>query len=529
MRRFPRLRPISNGMKKTVVLAILDGWGLGVADESNPIYAAHPKTIDSIEKNYLGGALQASGIAIGLPWEEEGNSEVGHLTIGTGRIIYQHYPKITLSIESGEFFKNEALHGAFAHAEKNNSAVHLVGLLTKGNVHASLQHIGALIDMASREKCKKLYIHIITDGRDSPPKSAGELMLYVRSKIADFGVGEVVSVMGRYYAMNRDEHWERTQKAYDVLTKEDEKIQKFEEVTEFAYTHGFNDEYLEPSAITTPQPIRSNDAIIFFNYREDSMRQLSATFLYSGFDKFPIKNLENTYIATMTQYNDSPTAHIVFPNEVIKETLGKVVSENGMRQLRVAETQKYAHVTYFMNGLNDKPYDEEYHVLVPSIDTPRPETHPEMMASAITERVLNALHENAFDLIIMNYANPDILAHTGNFSATKEAITIVDNELARLMDAITSEGHTLIITSDHGNAEVLLDPATGGPETRHNISPVPFYLIGERFKRPTPLLEPPHLAKIGLLSDVAPTILELLNIPKPNEMTGESLISQMML
>lgn len=516
-------------MKKTVVLAILDGWGLGVADESNPIYAAHPKTIDAIEKNYLSGALQASGIAIGLPWEEEGNSEVGHLTIGAGRIIYQHYPKITLSIESGEFFKNDALHGAFAHAEQQNSAVHLIGLLTKGNVHASLQHIGALIDMASREKCKKLYIHIITDGRDSPPKSAEELILYVRSKIADFGVGEVVSIMGRYYAMNRDEHWERTQKAYDVLTKENTVPQKFEDVVESAYKRGFNDEYIEPAPVSEAHPIQSNDAIIFFNYREDSMRQISAAFLYPEFDKFPIKKMENTYIATMTQYDGSAVAHVAFPNEVIKETLGKVIADNGMRQLRVAETQKYAHVTYFLNGLNDKSYNEEYHVLVPSIDTPHPESHPEMMASAITDRALNALHENVFDFIVLNYANPDILAHTGNFGATREAITIVDNELARLLEVVTQEGHTLVITSDHGNAEVLLDPVTGGPETRHNTSPVPFYLIGERFKRRVPLTEPPHIAKIGLLSDVAPTILELLNIPKPEEMTGESLISQMML
>ncbi|MEK7089196.1 MAG: 2,3-bisphosphoglycerate-independent phosphoglycerate mutase [Patescibacteria group bacterium] len=516
-------------MKKTVVLAILDGWGVGAMDESNPIYAAHPKTIDMIEKNYPGGALQASGIAIGLPWEEEGNSEVGHLTIGTGRIIYQHYPKITLSIESGEFFKNEALHGAFAHAEKNNSAVHLVGLMTKGNVHASLQHVGALIKMASQEKCKKLFIHLITDGRDSPPKSAEELILYVKSKIVDFGVGEVVSIVGRYYAMNRDEHWERTQKAYDILTKEDAKPQKFENVVESAYKRGFNDEYIEPAAVSEPHPIQSNDAIVFFNYREDSMRQISSPFLYPDFDKFQIKKMENIYVCTMTQYDGSPIAHIAFPSDKITHTLGSVIADHGMRQLRIAETQKYAHITYFLNGLNEKSFAEEYHVLIPSIDTPRPETHPEMMASAITERAINALHEGAFDLLILNYANPDILAHTGNFNATLEAIKVVDHELSKLMEVATKEGHTLVITSDHGNAEVLIDSSTGGPETKHNTSPVPFYLVGEQFKRKTPLQNSPHLAKIGLLSDVAPTILELLNIQKPTEMTGESLISQLML
>ncbi len=518
-----------NRMKKTVVLAILDGWGIGLMDESNPIYAAHPKTIDLIEKNYPSGALQASGIAIGLPWEEEGNSEVGHLTIGTGRIIYQHYPKITLSIESGEFFKNEALHGAFTHAEKNDSAIHLIGLMTKGNVHASLQHIGALIDMASRENCKKLYIHVITDGRDSPPKSAEELILYVRSKIADFGVGEIVSIMGRYYAMNRDDHWERTQKAYEILTEEKPIIQKFEDVVESAYKHGFNDEYIEPATITEPHPIKSNDSVIFFNYREDSMRQISSTFLNAEFDKFPTKKLENTYIATMTGYTESPVAHVAFPNEKITESLSKVISDHGLRQLHIAETQKYAHVTYFFNGLSDKLNNDEFHVLVPSIDTLHPETRPEMMAASITERAINAINEGAFDFIVLNYANPDILAHTGNFDATLAAIKIIDKELSRLFDVAVKGGHTLIITSDHGNAEVLIDLATGGPETRHDTSPVPFYLVDPKFKRRVPLTSSPHLAKIGLLSDVAPTILELMNIPKPNEMTGESLISQLML
>lgn len=514
-------------MKKTVVLAILDGWGIGAMDESNPIYAAHPPTIESIEKNYPGGALQASGIAIGLPWEEEGNSEVGHLTIGTGRIIYQHYPKITLSIESGEFFKNEALRGAFQHATQNNSAVHLVGLLTKGNVHASLSHIGALLDMASREKCKTLYLHLITDGRDSPPKSAAELMPYVKSKIATFGVGEVVSVVGRYYAMNRDEHWERTQKAYDLLVADKVRVEKLEDALERAYARNFNDEYIEPAALTEAHPINSNDAVIFFNYREDSMREITAPFLYPGFDKFPVKPLENCYFATMTQYDGSPTAHIAFPNEVITETLGKVVSDHGMRQIRIAETQKYAHVTYFLNGLRDKPYTEEYHVLIPSIDTPRPETHPEMRAAEITERALNALNENAFDLIVVNYANPDIQAHTGNFTATLDAIKVVDHELSRIMEVVTNAGHSLVITSDHGNAEVLIDKATGGPETQHDTSPVPFYLVDARFKRKTPLTARPILAKIGLLSDVAPTILELLHLPKPLEMTGESLLEQL--
>ncbi len=515
-------------MKQTIILAILDGWGVGSVDESNPIYMAHPKTLNMIERNYPAGALQASGIAMGLPWEEEGNSEVGHLTIGTGRVIYQHFPKITLSIESGEFFSNKALTGAFAHARETGGAVHLVGLLTKGNVHASLPHLGALIDMASREKCSALYLHLITDGRDSPPESAGDLLQIVRAKIAAFTMGEIVSVVGRYYAMNRDEHWDRTQKAYDLWTKEEVPLQKFEDVAKRTYTKGFNDEFIDPAALTAPHPIRANDSVIFFNYREDSMRQITSAFLNPAFDKFPVKPIANLYVATMTQYFDeSLPAYIAFPNEAIEATLGKVVSDYGMRQLHIAETQKYAHVTYFFNGLHNEPYPEEYRVLIPSLDTPHPETKPAMMASAITDRAVSALQEGAFDLIVMNYANGDIVAHTGNYNATLEAVTIIDNELARLMDVVTAGNHTLIITSDHGNAEVLIDMKTGQPETRHNVSPVPFYLVKNEYKRPTPLASAPHLKTIGLLSDIAPTILELLNIPKPEEMTGESLLNQL--
>ncbi len=514
-------------MKQTIILAILDGWGVGSMDESNPIYVGKPATIDMFERNYPAGALQASGIAMGLPWEEEGNSEVGHLTIGSGRVIYQHYPKITLAIESGDFFSNKALTGAFAHARANKSAVHLVGLLTKGNVHASLAHLGALIDMASREKCTALYLHLITDGRDSPPESSADLLQVVRAKIAAFNTGEIVSVVGRYYAMNRDEHWDRTQKAYALLVSDKAPLQKFEDVTKRTYAKGFNDEFIDPAALTEPHPIRAHDAAIFFNFREDSMRQITSAFLDPAFNKFPVAHLEDLYVATMTEYTDVYPARVAFPNEKITATLGKVLADYGKRQLHIAETQKYAHVTYFFNGLKNDPYPEEYRVLIPSLDTPHPETKPAMMASAITDRALSALQEGAFDFIVLNYANGDILAHTGNYNATLEAVQVVDRELSRLYEAVAAEGHTLLITSDHGNAEVLLDMKTGQPETRHNVSPVPFYLVKNEYRRAAPLAGTPRLKVIGLLSDVAPTILELMSIPKPEEMTGESLLSQL--
>ncbi|MFA6365425.1 MAG: 2,3-bisphosphoglycerate-independent phosphoglycerate mutase [Candidatus Paceibacterota bacterium] len=514
-------------MKQTIVLAILDGWGIGQPDESNPIYITHPKTIDEIERNFPAGALHASGIMIGLPWEEEGNSEVGHLTIGSGKIIYQHFPKISLNIESGDFFTNTALKGAFLHAQEKEGAVHLVGLLTKGNVHASLPHLSALIQMAAKEHCTKLYLHLITDGRDSPPESAGELLHHVQKMIEEFGVGEMVSVVGRYFAMNRDEHWDRTAKAYTLLTRENIPPQKFEEVAARTYARGMNDEFIDPSVVSTAHPIHSNDSIIFFNFREDSMRQITQAFLDPAFDKFPVTHFENLYIATMTQYHDAFPAHVAFPNETVEHPLGKVLADNGKMQLRLAETQKYAHVTYFFNGLREQAFPNEYRVLIPSLDLPHPEGKPEMRAAELTERAIIALHENTFDFIVVNYANADIIAHTGNYNATIEAIQTIDRELAKLISAVLDGNHILLITSDHGNAEVLLDNKTGEPETRHDTSPVPIYLIGKEYKKKTPLLKAPKLTTIGLLSDIAPTILELMHIQKPEDMTGQSLLDQL--
>jgi len=515
-------------MKQTIILAILDGWGIGQPDETNPIYVEHPKTIDMIERTFPAGALHASGIAAGLPWEEEGNSEVGHLTIGSGKIIYQHFPKISLSIASGEFFKNEALVGAFAHARARKNAVHLVGLLTEGNVHASIPHLFALIDMAATEKAGPLFLHLITDGRDSPPTSAAKLLERVGGKLKDAGMDPVVDVVGRYFAMNRDEHWDRTERAYKLWTTDAIPPQTFESVAARIYARGANDEFIDPTVLGGSHPIHSDDAVIFFNFREDSMRQITRAFLDPSFAAFPVTNRpQNLYIATMTEYHEQYPAHVAFPNEAVTACLGKTLAEQGKTQLRIAETQKYAHVTYFFNGLQEKPYANEFRVLIPSLDLPHPEVRPEMRAEEITERALVALHENTFDCIVMNYANADIIAHTGNYTATIEAIRVIDRQLEKLVQATLAGGHILLVTSDHGNAEVLLDYKTGNPETRHNISPVPFYLIGNTFKRKTPLPQAPRLKTIGLLSDVAPTILELMGIRKPEEMTGQSLLDQL--
>lgn len=514
-------------MKHTTVLAILDGWGVGSPDESNPIHAAGPQTIRFLESRYPAGALQASGITVGLPWEEEGNSEVGHLTLGAGRVIYQHFPRISLAIQSGEFFKNEALRSAFAHARKHNSAVHLIGLLTAGNVHASLPHLDALVEMAKRESCPALFLQLITDGRDSPPESAGGLIGTLQQKLAAANMGEVVSVVGRYYAMNRDGHWDRTKEAYQLFT-EGGTARSLGEALTRAYRKNLNDEFIEPTIIGTPRPIRDGDAIIFFNFREDSMRQLTQAFVDPNFNRFPKKPLKDLAVVTMTNYHDSFRVPAAFPRESVEWPLGRVLADAGKMQLRIAETQKYAHVTYFMNGLRDEPFMNEYRVLIPSLETPHPEERPEMMARAITDRVVAALTEGVYDLIIMNYANPDIIAHTGNYDATVEAIRIVDGELGRLVQTVLAGDHAMLITSDHGNAESVLNLGTGERETRHNANPVPCYLVGNAFA----LSESPHfpgrLPVVGLLADVAPTVLELMNIPKPSAMTGESLLRELL-
>lgn len=521
-------------MRRTFVLTILDGWGIGKLDESNPIHTTNPKTIKFIESSFPSGALQASGIAVGLPWREEGNSEVGHLTIGAGRILYQHFPRISMAIEDGSFFKNHALKKAFEHARKNNSAVHLVGLLTQGNVHASFDHLAALIKMAKEERCTELYLQLFTDGRDSSPKSLSKLIDSLEQEIKKNGVGVIASMSGRYYAMDRDNRWDRTEKAYRVLVGDSRNINSKENLAEKVYKRGLGDEFIEPTIIDASHPIRDNDAVIFFNFREDSIRQITELFVTPAFEKFPLRKFNNLFVATMTEYKEIFKADVVFPKDKVENSLGKVLADNKKIQLRIAETEKHAHVTYFFNGLRDAQFPNEYRVLIPSEKTIRQEEHPEMMASAVTERAMIALNEGGFDFILINYANPDVIAHTGNYKATVEAIKVIDRELEKLVKSVLAGGHVLLITSDHGNAESVLNLQTGEPETTHDPNPVPIYLVAKEYQKTRPTGSgqaeetPRRLKTIGLLSDVAPTILALMNIPKPPDMTGQSLLDQLL-
>ncbi|MBI3638535.1 2,3-bisphosphoglycerate-independent phosphoglycerate mutase [Candidatus Wolfebacteria bacterium] len=509
--------------KRGVVLIILDGWGIGGSDDSNPIYVVNPETFNYLKANFPMGALQASGISVGLPWGEEGNSEVGHLNIGAGKVIYQHYPKITLSIKDGSFFQNEVFKKAFTHARENNSAVNIIGLLGEGNVHSSLEHLGALLDFAEKENFKNLNLHLFTDGRDSGPYSAFKLLSQVPK-------GLVASLCGRFYAMDRDNHWERTEKAYRVLTgdgpviKEEEVESHIKEI----YEKNLNDEYVEPVLIgPEKRNIKDGGSVIFFDFREDRMKQIISPFIFKDFKKFNAIAFNNLYVATMTSYDKDFNVPAAFLPDKAEDCLGKVLSENNKAQFRIAETQKYPHITYFFNNLREEPFRGEFRALVPSKSAMRPDDHPEMMAPEIANRVISAIGEGAYDFILANFANPDMIAHTGNYDACIQAVKVIDKEIERIVEACIKANAFLIITSDHGNMEKVFDSVTGVPQTKHDPNPVPIYLIAKEFARQKSEEEIRRAERknIGMLADIAPTILEIMKIPQPKEMTGRSLLS----
>ena len=508
--------------KRTIVLIILDGWGIGNLDESNPIHVIEPENIAFIKANYPAGALQASGISVGLPGGEEGNSEVGHLNIGAGKTIYQHFPRITLAIRNESFFQNEPLKKAFDHAKKNASTVHFVGLLGSGNVHSSLEHLEALIKFAGKEGAENYILHLFTDGRDSPPESAIQLLKKIpRDRLA--------SLSGRFYAMDRDNHFERTERVYQVLVGDGPVIQDIEAHIKEAYAEHLNDEYVLPALIGPEKRfIKNNDAVIFFDFREDRMRQIASPFVFAGFNKFNTKPLDNVYCVTMTQYDATFNVPVAFMPDIAKNPLGKVLSDRGLNQLRIAETQKYPHITYFFNGLREEPFKNEYRVLIPSKSLLRQDDHPEMMAPEITNRLIESIEEGAYDFILANYANPDMMAHTGNYQACLDAIQITDKMMGRVVESCLKTNAVLIITSDHGNMERVFDPMTGKPETQHDPNPVPIYLVASEFrlkekKTPQAIKESEKII-VGILADVAPTILDLIGTPRPEEMTGQSLV-----
>jgi len=502
-------------MKRTVLLLILDGWGIGRKNQGNPLHVRKPKLLEFLPDYYLAGALQAFGVAVGLPWSEASNSEVGHLTLGAGRIIYQHYLRIKNAIESGEFFKNPALLAALHHARRNRSTLHFVGLLTESKVHAALDHLEALILLARKSQLR-FALHLFTDGQDSDPKSAPGLL-------KKLGAVPLASVGGRFYGMDRDNHWDRIEKAYRILTGAGREVAGDPIVEiERHYANDLTDQYVDPFIVAgNKNPISANDAVFFFNFREDRMRQLVESFIEPDFNKFVRPPLENVYYAAMTPYADKFKIATAFPPERIPNCLAQILSENDKTQLHIAETEKYAHITYFFNAYQEEPFPNEFRVLIPSLSAARHDEQPAMMAREITTRIVEAIEENAYDFIVANIANFDMIAHTGNFSAALQAIDVVDAQLEKIWKTVIDHNAILIMTSDHGNIEKMQDDNTWLPQTKHDANPVPIYVIGNGFES---INKNKSIENVGILADVAPTILGLLDLPVPDEMIGQNLL-----
>jgi len=520
---------------KKVILIILDGWGVGIPNPIiNPFMKAKTPTIDWIETYFPSGTLQASGISVGLPWGEAGNSEVGHLTLGSGRVIFQNYPKITLSIRDKSFFKNEVIDKVFEFAKKNNSFVHFLGLLGLGHVHSSYEHLLALVEFAKRKNFKRVFFHLFLDGRDSPPFAAKNLLLEFQKLLEETKIGKVASLCGRFYAMDRAGNWERTQKTWQAIVEGKAHLIKDPiKYLEENYQKKMTDEFIEPALIVREEielpTIKDNDAVFFFNFREDRMRQLFLAFCDKNFNQFERKKIPKVFVATMVEYLKGFDVPYAFKKEEnIKNTLGEVISSYGLNQLRIAETEKYAHVTYFFNGQREAPFLGEERVILPSYPAFQFQEHPEMRAREITERLILALKEEVWSFILVNFANGDMIGHTGDYEACIKAIEIVDECLNKILRVGLQKNVCFLITADHGNIEKVRSLETGEIETKHDPSPVPIYLLHKNLYKkrkkfshflgeaPTP---------IGTLADIAPTVLSLLKLPKPKEMTGCSLTS----
>lgn len=502
---------------KPVILAVLDGWGIGKNDESNPIYTTELQTIKYIEENFPSFSLKAGGVSVGLPWGEIGNSELGHLTIGAGRLVEQEYMKIKKSIDNEEFFNNEVLKKAFDHAKKNNSGVHLVGLLSEAKTNSAIDHLEALLEMAKKEEVGNVYLQLFADGKDGSPRSIKQLIDQLRIMIDKKGVGNIVSVTGRYLAMDTEENWDRTEKAYKALT-EGAEGDDFEKAVEEIYSKNLNDAFVNPAEIDQKRPILENDSVIFFNFKGSNIYQLAKAFSGNDFPHFPTKKMDNLLVVSMTEYGKNLPFNIAFPVEPVNKTLGEVLASNGKSQMKIAEQYKWPHVTYFFNGLREEPFDKEYRIMIPSEKIGKVEEYPEMQSSAITDRVITTLQGGGFDFVLINYANADVMAHTGNYEAVSQAVKAIDKELNKIIRTILEIDATLVITSGQGNAESMLDPSSGNPLVGHSSNPVPLYIVGNRFSGRTNEIENAFLA------DVAPTILSIMGLPQPVEMTGKALI-----
>ena len=507
--------------KGPVMLMILDGFGINEKTDGNAVKLAKTPNIDKLMKKYPNTIMYTSGLKVGLPDGQMGNSEVGHTNIGAGRIVYQELTKITKSIENGDFFSIPEFNKAIENCKKYNSKLHIMGLLSDGGVHSHIRHLYGLLEMAKRRDFEDVYVHCFLDGRDTPPASAEGYITQLEEKMKEKKVGKIASISGRYYAMDRDKRWDRVKKCYDALVRgEGNKATSATIAIEDSYQKEVFDEFVEPTVIVnndTPiATIGENDSVIFFNFRPDRAREITRAIVDPEFDGFETEKI-NTYFVCFTNYDETmPNVKIAFKKEPLVNTFGEVVSKNGLKQLRIAETEKYAHVTFFFNGGEEKQYPGEDRILVPSPKVATYDLQPEMSAPIVTEKVVEAINEDKYNAIILNFANPDMVGHTGSLPAAIKAVETIDECGQKGGDAMLAHNGTILITADHGNCEQMIDYKTGEPHTAHTTNPVPLILVG---------LEGIKL-KEGKLADLAPTMLDIMGLEKPEEMTGESLIEK---
>ncbi|PIS05527.1 MAG: 2,3-bisphosphoglycerate-independent phosphoglycerate mutase [Candidatus Buchananbacteria bacterium CG10_big_fil_rev_8_21_14_0_10_42_9] len=521
--------------QRLVMLISLDGWGVAPPSRGNAIALAKTPVMDHLVTNYPTLTIQASGESVGLSWGEMGNSEVGHLNLGSGKIIYQILPRINKSIIDGDFFQNKAILEALNKVKASNSTLHLMGLLSNGGVHSHQSHLYAILDLCQQLQINNVVIHVILDGRDTKRDGGLDFVKKLKAKLDELGFGKIATLSGRYYSMDRNNNWDRTALAYNAIAFGQSESNFDDPITaiEQSYKQEIYDEQLKPTVISqNATPVKPEDALIFFNYRADRARQITKAFILPDFKEFKRPNfLRGLFFVSMTEYESGLPCKVAFPPELIKTPLAKVLADAGVGQLHAAETEKYAHVTYFFNGGNEKEYNGETRLLVPSPSVPTYDEKPEMSAFELTEKVLRAVNEQKYKFTVVNFANPDMVAHTGNLKASIQAVEAVDKAIGVIVKYYLSINGVVFITADHGNAEELINLQTGEIDKEHSTNPVPFIIVGNEYKgqaaqfgqkvsdRDLSLLTP-----AGMLADVAPTILKVMDIPKPMEMTGTPLI-----
>ncbi len=509
-------------MKKPLVLLILDGWGYRENQADNAIIGAHTPVWDELWSNCPRTLINTSGQAVGLPVGQMGNSEVGHMNLGAGRVVYQELTRIDKAIEVGEFFDNAVLCQAVDAAVAQDKAVHLLGLLSPGGVHSHESHIQAMVELAVRRGAPKVYLHAFLDGRDTPPRSAAGSIDAMEACFAKRGCGRIASITGRYYSMDRDNRWERVQSAYDLLTKGRAEFSAASATQglELAYQRGENDEFVRTTAIVPtsedPVSIADGDVVVFMNFRADRARELTRTFTeddFAGFERSCRPQL--SAFVCLTQYQQDIDAPVAFPPTDLHNGLGEILAQQGLRQLRLAETEKYAHVTFFFNGGKESVFPGEERILVPSPNVATYDLQPEMNASSVTDHLVEAIEGGQYEVIICNYANPDMVGHTGIYAAAVKAVETIDQCLGRIQQALQKMSGEMLLTADHGNIETMVDENSGQPNTAHTTNPVPLLYLGR----------PARLAEGGSLSDIAPSMLYLMGMNQPAEMTGHSLVT----